>query len=102
MEVQKTIYHENQTDRKEREWQSLKEMVSCKMCKKGEFALTTEPRIIDFSHKLMITAHGTKLQFCKKCRIDFNIHEDKQLVRKGNGKTSSWYHIKCAKLVNLI
>ena len=63
---------------------------------------SSSPTIIILSDQLWGLSRGTRLERCQACNVKFK-KRDSEIVRKGSGKNSSkWYHIKCAKLKNII
>lgn len=75
-------------------------LVSYRMCKDGESDLTSSPRIIPLTESLRNLSIGKKFGKCSYCDVLFTVN-DYEVVRKG-GKFVKWYHINCAKLVNMI
>ena len=58
------------------------------------------PRILTNTNSLM--AKGGKFRNCWRCNVEFNVFKDKVLLSKGSGRSCRWYHIECAKEVNLL
>ncbi len=78
-------------------------LVSYRMCKDGESDLTSsQARIIELTEQLRAQSSGKKYECCHKCKVKFT-KGDVEIVRRGMGiRTTKWYHVDCAKLVNII
>jgi hypothetical protein len=66
---------------------------------------TSKARLITLnSRNLSIASHyKQKLLSCWHCREKFTVNGgDIDIISKGAGRCHHWYHIECAKLVNLI